>query len=139
MNLFLFLYLQLFSVSMGFIRWSSLSSNFQNKIMEFHHCLYNKQELFQKNYQQFIEITHEKTGYFIVKSISSLLPHVDSIGHKVLHANDVYISRVLNFDNMPHDVKREIILCIIKISQWGDDFGSHLLQLYYDIVDKCLH
>lgn len=139
MNLFLLFCLQFFSVSMGFMRWSSLSSNFHNKIMEFQYCLHHQQELFQQNYQQFIETTHEKTGYFVVKSISSLLPHVDSIGHKVLHANDVYISRILNFDNIPHDLKREIILCIIKVSQWGDDFGSHLLQLYYDIVNNSLH
>jgi len=31
-----------------------------------------------------------------------------------------------------------LILTSIKMAQYGDDFGSYLLQMYYDIVDKSL-
>jgi acetate kinase len=77
-------------------------------------------------------------GEKIVKSISSFLPHVDSIGHKVLHANNEFINSILSMDTISDDLKKDIILFSIKLAQQGDDMGSVLLQWYYDLVDKCL-
>lgn len=79
-----------------------------------------------------------KPGVFIVRKISSMLPHVDSIGHNVLHANNEFISTIFENDNIPYDQKKNIILISIKLAQFGDDLGSHLLQLYYDIVNHFL-
>ena len=80
----------------------------------------------------------EGNGEKIVKSISSLLPRVDSIGHKVLHANNEFINSILSMDTISDDLKKDIILFSIKLAQQGDDMGSVLLQWYYDLVDKCL-
>ena len=81
---------------------------------------------------------NKKLGRFIVNSISSLLPKVDSIGHNVLHANNIFISDVLGSEFIPENLKRDIILASIKLAIYGDNAGSHLLELYYNIVDACL-
>ena len=77
-------------------------------------------------------------GKKIVIEISSLLPHFDGIGHKVLHANNEFISYILSLQDVSDEIKKEIILLSIKFAQYGDNFGSYLLQMYYDIVDKSL-
>lgn len=84
-----------------------------------------------------IEKLEKIVGYNIVKTISSILPHVDSIGHKILHADNEFITHIINMNSIPHDVKGQIILLSIKFAQYGDNFGTKILQLYYDIVEKC--
>jgi hypothetical protein len=98
----------------------------------------NNQDTIISNFHVFIDNIEKNTGYFFVKTISSVLPHVDSIGHKILHADDVFITEVLNTDIIPHELKGKIVLFTIKMSQNGDEFGRHLLQLYYDIVERCM-
>ena len=85
----------------------------------------------------FLKSSH-KVGNEVVKTISAVLPHVDSIGHKILHANDIYINNILNNPNIPHEVQKTLILTSIKLAQYGDDMGSKLLTLYYNLVDYCL-
>ena len=81
----------------------------------------------------------KKCGENLVITVSSLLPNVDHIGHDVLHANNEFIVDILALDeNIPHDVKKQIILLSIKLAQYGDDMGSVILQNYYDFVDKML-
>ena len=70
--------------------------------------------------------------------ISSFLPEFDQIGHNVLHANNEFISYILSLDYVNDVIKKEIILTSIKFAQYGDDFGSYLLQMYYDIVNYSL-
>ena len=79
-----------------------------------------------------------KVGNEAVKMISAGLPHVDSIGHNILHANDVYINSILNNDQIPHELQKTLILTSIKLAQYGDDMGSKLLTFYYNLVDYCL-
>jgi hypothetical protein len=98
----------------------------------------NNQDTIISNFHVFIDNIEKNTGYFFVKTISSVLPRVDSIGHKILHADDVFITEVLNTDIIPHELKGKIVLFTIKMSQNGDEFGRHLLQLYYDIVERCM-
>lgn len=83
------------------------------------------------------DIGHE-IGYMMVKWISAILPHVDSIGHKVLHMDDEIINYFINLDNLSPELKKRIILEIIHISQQGDHFGAQMLQLYYDIVNRLM-
>lgn len=86
-----------------------------------------------------LKIDEEKNlGRVIVEKTSSYLPKVDTIGHKVLHANNEFISAVLNMHDLPHDLRKDIVLWSIKLAQYGDNMGSHMLQMYYDLVDKCL-
>ena len=80
----------------------------------------------------------EKGGEESVKFISAMLPNVDSIGHRILHANDVYINSILNNDAIPHDIQKMLILTSIKAAQAGDNWGSHLLDFYYKLVDYFL-
>ena len=120
--------------------------NGPNSFLEYHdikniHYKVNSDELADTKFQilDFFHILDNKqNGVNIVKSISSLLPHVDSIGHKVLHANNEFINSVLLMDTLSDDLKKSIILFSIKMAQYGDDMGSELLQIYYDLVDKCL-
>ena len=85
-----------------------------------------------------VELLNQNVGKESVKFISSALPHVDSIGHQILHANNIYINNILNNPNIPHDIQKMLILASIKLAQYGDDMGSELLKLYYNIVDSCL-
>lgn len=87
---------------------------------------------------QFIEEHNKILGKKVVLGISSLLPKVDNIGHNVLHANNEFISNILSHDFLNDHLKKEIVLASIRLAQSGDDMGSHLLQLYYNIVESSL-
>ena len=109
-----------------------------NSIMHLKEQPLNNLHLFQENLNSVIDVTGKEIGYNIVKSISAILPHVDSIGHSILHADNELIVYVINMDNIPHELKAYIILLSIKFAQYGDNFGSQMLQLYYNIVEKSL-
>lgn len=83
------------------------------------------------------DIGHE-IGYMMVKGISAILPHVDSIGHKVLHMDDEIINYFINLEGLSPEMKKQVILGIIHVSQQGDHFGAQMLQLYYDIVNQLM-
>lgn len=88
--------------------------------------------------QYYIEAKEKAFGKFAVMKISAFLPHFDQIGHKILHANNEFVYKVLSMRELPEALKKDLILTSIKMAQHGDDFGSYLLQMYYDIVDKSL-
>ena len=56
----------------------------------------------------------------IVQSLSNTLPQFDSISHIVLNTNSRLISYVLNDEFIPPQIKKDIILLTIKITQEGD-------------------
>ena len=87
---------------------------------------------------QIINENNKIIGKKLVLGISSLLPKVDNIGHNVLHANNEFISYILSHDILNDHFKKEIVLASIRLAQNGDDFGSLLLQTYYNIVESCL-
>lgn len=86
----------------------------------------------------FIEVQEKVIGKEIVMKISGFLPNFDTIGHKILHANNEFVSKILLETDYPDIVKKDLILFSIKMAQHGDDFGSFLLQMYYDIVNNSL-
>ena len=90
------------------------------------------------NANHFLDEQTKLIGKKVVLGISSLLPKVDNIGHNILHANNEFISYILSHNILNDHLKKEIILASIRLAQSGDDFGSHLLQMYYDIVNNCL-
>ena len=100
--------------------------------------LFSSIDYVKDNYDNIKPEIPEYLGKQAVKTISAVLPHVDSIGHNILHANDVYINSILNNDAIPHDVQKNLILASIKLAQMGDDWGSHLLTEYYNLVDYFL-
>lgn len=94
-----------------------------------------------KPYEGLKEIQHDikvNVGNNVVKTISGALPRVDNIGHNILHANNIFINDILNNPMLDHDTQKAIILFSIKLAQHGDDMGSQLLQMYYNIVDYSL-
>lgn len=80
----------------------------------------------------------EKASKFVVKSLSDTLPQFDSISHIVLNTNSKIITHVLQNDLIDPQIKKYIILFTIKMTQEGDNMGSQILELYYNIVDKIL-
>lgn len=74
----------------------------------------------------------------IVQSLSNTLPQFDSISHIVLNTNSKLISYVLNDEFIPPQIKKDIILLTIKMTQEGDNMGGQILELYYNIVNHIL-
>ena len=138
--------------------FSRASSILSPELYKINHIIYNKYDTLGK-YKQWFEpnifslIEHSKpyeelkeiqedikvnVGNNVVKTISAALPHVDNIGHNILHANNIFINDILNNPILDHDTQKAIILFSIKLAQHGDDMGSYLLQTYYNIVDYSL-
>ena len=95
---------------------------------------YRSNEIYNCNFNEF----QEQIGKVVVKSLSNTLPQFDSISHIVLTTNSKLISYVLAEDYIPTPLKKNIILLAIKLTQEGDNTGSHILELYYKIVDYIL-
>ena len=94
-----------------------------------------------------IDLSMETTKFFdnipidkhqLVRDIANFLPNIDLIGHQVLLANKDLIPIIYEMDDIPHDLKKDLILGIIKLSQYGDSFGGILLNNYHNIVDLIL-
>ena len=84
-----------------------------------------------------ITLLDQEQSEIVVKSVTGFLTKVDGFGGYVLHSNDVIINCILNNDLLPLEQKKDIILFFIKLSQYGDSTGSHILQFYHDLV-SCL-
>ena len=80
----------------------------------------------------------DSTSKFIVKSLSNTLPQFDSISHIVLNTNSKIIAHALENDFLPDQLKKDIILLTIKMTQEGDNMGGQILELYYNIVNHIL-
>lgn len=80
----------------------------------------------------------ETATKLMIKSMSDTLPQFDSISHIVLNTNSRLISYVLEDELIPPQIKKDIILLTIKMTQEGDNMGGQILELYYNIVDKIL-
>ena len=138
--------------------FSRASSILSPELYKVNHIIYNKYEALgkykswfepnvfsliehSKPYEELKDIQQdvkENIGNNVVKTISAALPHVDNIGHNILHANNIFINDILNNQMLDHDTQKAIILFSIKLAQHGDDMGSYLLQTYYNIVDYSL-
>lgn len=78
-----------------------------------------------------------ETAVSIVKSSTAILPQFDSIGHHVLHANEVLINKLLEL-NLDPSIKKKLILQVIDMTRQGDEMGGKILQDYYDLIDYLL-
>jgi glucose-6-phosphate isomerase len=86
---------------------------------------------------KFTKLLDQEQSESLVKGVTGFLTKVDGFGGYVLHSNDVLINCILNNDFLPLENKKDIILFFIKLSQYGDSTGSHILQFYHDLV-SCL-
>ena len=89
------------------------------------------------NCLQLSDILTPEMSVSLVKASTQILPKVDSIGHIVLTANDMFINKVLESRLNPV-LKKQLILQIIDITRQGDDTGSTILQYYHDFVNSIL-
>ena len=89
------------------------------------------------NLEQFLNPLKVEHGEKIVKSVTEFLPVADGIAPFVLQVNEFMINILLNTHSIPIDIKKQLILNVIKISLFGDSIGSSMLHLYYDLVN-CL-
>ena len=80
---------------------------------------------------------HPECAVSLVKASTAILPQFDSIGHHVLHANQVLINKLLesNFDPV---LKKKLILQVIDLTRQGDEMGGKILQDYYNFIDYLL-
>ena len=80
---------------------------------------------------------HNDVNKFLIKEVTGWLPAADIISKKVLEWNYIYITRIIDSRMIPEDLKKTLILDLIKIVQWGDSTGSDLINWYFDFVN-CL-
>ena len=74
----------------------------------------------------------------IVKTTSGILPNADSIGHNVLHGNKLIIDYLLDHNEIAMQYKKPFILFLIETARMGDDAGSRILDIYYNLVNHML-
>lgn len=87
--------------------------------------------------QHYTEHFNEHQGEFIIKTISSTFPQVDSISHIVLHTSDNLINFTLNNNILSNEMKKFIVLFIVEGIQSGDATGGYILDFYHQLVN-CL-
>jgi hypothetical protein len=85
-----------------------------------------------------IEFNKKRVGEILVEKITNSLPEFDQISHIVLDTNSKVVSYILHLENLPDPIKKNFVLFSIKLAQEGDNMGSHILQLYYDIVNNLM-
>ena len=119
------------------LRNSIESSNLQDNSFLESVDLDNSNDFFE-GIKTAIAIKEKAIGKYVVMKVSAFLPNFDTIGHKILHANNEFVSKILLDTSLPDELKKDLILFSIKMAQNGDDFGSYLLQAYYDIVNNSL-
>jgi len=73
----------------------------------------------------------------LVKVSTAILPQFDSIGHHVLHANQVLINKLLE-SNIDPLFKKKMILQVIDFTKQGDEMGGKILENYYNFIDYLL-
>ena len=69
---------------------------------------------------------------------SKILPKIDTIGHNLLLNNEIIIKKILIMNDIPMEIKKSIVLDIIRVTQYGDQFGGFILSHYHDLVDLLL-
>ena len=76
--------------------------------------------------------------YKLVELSSSILPNIDTIGHNLLLKNEIFIKYILYDHNLSENIKKMLILDIIKVTQHGDEFGGFILSHYHDLINNIL-
>ena len=74
----------------------------------------------------------------IIEESSNILPKIDIFGHKILEQNKLLIENIIHMDNLSIEIKKELILNIIKFTQIGDNFGNLILKNYENLVHHLL-
>ena len=62
----------------------------------------------------------QENGENIIRYVTEFLPYADGIGKHVLHANEYLIKIILDNNYLPEDIKKTLILDVIKMTLSGD-------------------
>ena len=74
----------------------------------------------------------------IINSCSFLLPKIDVFGHKILEQNRILIEKITHMDNISIELKKELLLSVIKFTEYGDSFGNFVLKNYENLINNLL-
>ena len=74
----------------------------------------------------------------IINSGSFLLPKIDIFGHKILEQNRILIEKITHMDNISIELKKELLLSVIKFTEYGDSFGNFVLKNYEHLISYLL-
>lgn len=69
-----------------------------------------------------------------INYLTNKLPTLDTFGHKNLVFNQNTIPSILNSNILPVPIKVELVTGLIKFSQFGDNFGSWIIEHYLLII-----
>lgn len=73
-----------------------------------------------------------------IEIFSNVLPKVDIFGHKILEQNKLIIEKIIENDGISLEIKKQIILDIVRLTKLGDDFGSIVLQNYEHYINHII-
>lgn len=74
----------------------------------------------------------------VIEYSSNILPKIDVFGHKILEENKLLIEKIIHMDDLSIELKKELILSIIKLTEVGDSFGNFVLTNYEHLVNNLL-
>ena len=73
-----------------------------------------------------------------IEILSNVLPKVDIFGHKILEQNKLIIEKIIENDGISLEIKKQIILDIVRLTKMGHDFGSIVLQNYEHYINHII-
>lgn len=74
----------------------------------------------------------------IIEKSADVLPKIDVFGHKILEENKLLINQIIHMDTLSIELKKELILTIVKFTKVGDSFGNIVLKNYEHLVNHLL-
>ena len=74
----------------------------------------------------------------IIEKSANILPNIDIFGHKILEENNSLISQIIHIDKLPIELKKDLIITIVKFTELGDSFGNIVLKNYEYLIDYLL-
>ena len=100
--------------------------------------------LYSRNINSFIQpskfLSHNpKIASNTINILTKKLPMLDQFGHKNLEFNEKIIPYLLHNNIIPSQIKVTLITDLIKFSQFGDNFGSWVLDHYLQIITYLAH
>lgn len=73
-----------------------------------------------------------------IEILSNVLPKVDIFGHKILEQNKLIIEKIIENDGISLEIKKQMIMEIVRLTKLGDDFGSIVLENYEHYINHII-
>jgi len=73
-----------------------------------------------------------------IEILSNVLPKVDIFGHKILEQNKLIIEKIIENDGISLEIKKQMIMEIVRLTKLGDEFGSIVLQNYEHYINHII-